>query len=870
MDFNTTSMSKPFFGLLLTIFTLVYANAQNVQKGETPNWVKVVDIPKPDAALDGGGMQYLLFTKQVNFVVGERFYRQAMLLESSDMVSSHSDISVGYDPSYQSVTLNAINIYRGKDVLDKLATHAIQVFQRESNMERSMYDGRMTAVVNLSDVRKGDVLEYSYTIHGVNPSFPKHYYSYQNFAFSVPVGKLLYRVLHSPAQAINYSLKNTTQQPVVSSTSGLNSYEWNLANVKAFTYASNYPSWYEGEGSVSFSNYSDWGAVVNAVLPFYQQNDADINYLKKVIAKFKKEHADERIMQAIRFVQDDIRYLGFENGLNAFKPHEVKQVYNQRFGDCKDKSFLLVNLLKAMGYKAFPVLVNSYSRQGLDDLAVSPYDFDHVVVKLIYGNNEIFIDPTYSNQGGDLYNFNFPDYGKGLVIKAGNKKLDVIKNTSQAETNVLEDLIVPAHKDSSGIFQVSTEYYGSKADDMRSYFLNQDLASIQEDYLNYYSNIYEYISPIAQVQFIDDREKNVLKTYEKYRIDSIWKKENGFREISTYPGQIRDISSVSREVNRKQPYFLYYPSKIKHETRIVLPEVWDVSPEKSAVADEAYAYSYEVEYNDKNAKPFILVTHKYETKANHIKPEHFDKYLNDHDEIYDNLVFQLTYADTELASGNNGVVKTVATLLLILFWLVSLVLFGFLAVKVFKTFDPTPERWAFKSNKKIGSWLFIPLLGLIVSIPLLLFQLLSDEMYYSINTWALYLDANSVYYSPGFVFALGFEIVGQLLLFSMVILCLVLFLKRRSSLPKLMVAFYSINVIYLFLDVVICYLILPETEVFDAETTKALTRGVFGACLWIPVFLTSSRVKETFVKTIKTVEYPEFEKETIASIETVE
>lgn len=863
-------MLKPLLSLLFTVFTLIYGHAQNNTKGLTPSWVKSVAIPQPDSSLNGGGMQYLLFTKQVNFAVSERFYRQAMLLESSDMVSSYSDISISYDPFYQSITFNAINIYRGKDVIDKLATHTVKVFQRESNMERSMYDGHMTAVVNLSDVRKGDILEYSYTISGSNPSFPNHFYSYQNFEFSVPTGKILYRVLKPKVQSIECSLKNTTKKPNLSKIDNLDVYEWDLSNVKAFTYADNYPSWYEGAGSVSFSNYSNWGEVVNAVLPFYKENSADINYLKSVIAKFKKEHPDERIMQAIRFVQDDIRYLGFENGLNAFKPHKVKQVYNQRFGDCKDKSFLLLNLLKAMGYKAFPVLINSYLREGLDDLAVSPYDFDHVVVKLIYGNNEIYIDPTYSNQGGDLYNLTFPDYGKGLVLKAGNKKLDLIKNTSQAETNVLEDLIVPAHKDSSGIFEVNTEYSGVSADNMRSYFLNQDLASIQEDYLNYYSNIYEYISPLDQVQFLDDREKNVLKTYEKYRIDSIWNKENGYREINTYPAQLRDISSVSREVNRKQPYYLNYPSKTKHETKITLPEIWDVTPENSSISGNAYAYSYQVEYNDQYAKPFILVTHKYETKVNHVKAEDFEKFLNDHDEIYNNLVFQLTYPDTELSKTNNGVLKTVAILLLILFWFGSLILFSLLAVKVYKKFDPTPERWAFKSNKRIGSWLFLPLLGLIVSIPLLFYNLFGDKVYYSINTWVLYLDASSAYYSPGVVFALGFEIVGHSLLLITAILCLVLFLKRRSSLPKLMVAFYAINLVFVFLDLLICFIFLPETEVFDAETRKVITRGIFGACLWIPVFLTSSRVKETFVKTRKTIEYPEFQSETATSIETVE
>ena len=54
-------------------------------------------------------------------------------------------------------------------------------------------------------------------------------------------------------------------------------------------------------------------------------------------------------------MQDEVRYLGLENGISAYKPSSPNKVYNQRFGDCKDKSLLLVTMLNQMNIEAYPV-----------------------------------------------------------------------------------------------------------------------------------------------------------------------------------------------------------------------------------------------------------------------------------------------------------------------------------------------------------------------------------------------------------------------------------------------------------------------------------------------------------------------------------
>ncbi len=79
----------------------------------------------------------------------------------------------------------------------------------------------------------------------------------------------------------------------------------------------------------------------------------------------------EKIAAVLNFVQEEVRYLGFESGLGSYKPFAPNQVFEQRYGDCKDKSLLMVTMLRKMGIEAYPVLVNTALKHNIN--AVLPH-----------------------------------------------------------------------------------------------------------------------------------------------------------------------------------------------------------------------------------------------------------------------------------------------------------------------------------------------------------------------------------------------------------------------------------------------------------------------------------------------------------------
>ena len=118
----------------------------------------------------------------------------------------------------------------------------------------------------------------------------------------------------------------------------------------------------------------------------------------------------DKIEAVAAFVQQDIRYVAIEIGIGGYLPHPARDVFANRYGDCKDKATLLATMLAEMGIESHYVLVNS--RRGVvAPEAPTVQSFDHAILALrlppevpssnLYSSREdeqlgrlLFFDPT--------------------------------------------------------------------------------------------------------------------------------------------------------------------------------------------------------------------------------------------------------------------------------------------------------------------------------------------------------------------------------------------------------------------------------------------------------------------------------------------
>nr|WP_246459378.1 DUF3857 and transglutaminase domain-containing protein [Puniceicoccus vermicola] len=96
-------------------------------------------------------------------------------------------------------------------------------------------------------------------------------------------------------------------------------------------------------------------------------------------------------------VARDVRYTSIDFGYAGFQPQSAESVWNNKFGDCKDKSNLLRLLLKANGIDAYLTLINTDHAGRVDRRAPDYRYFDHAIVTAILPDGtRIFCDPTLS------------------------------------------------------------------------------------------------------------------------------------------------------------------------------------------------------------------------------------------------------------------------------------------------------------------------------------------------------------------------------------------------------------------------------------------------------------------------------------------
>src|SRR6185437_11119848 len=93
------------------------------------------------------------------------------------------------------------------------------------------------------------------------------------------------------------------------------------------------------------------------------------------------------------WVQDNIRYIAFENGLAGFRPEACQRVYSYKYGDCKGMANLLKEMLVLAGYDARLTWLGT--RHIAYDYSTPSIAVDnHMICTVVLKGKYYFLDPT--------------------------------------------------------------------------------------------------------------------------------------------------------------------------------------------------------------------------------------------------------------------------------------------------------------------------------------------------------------------------------------------------------------------------------------------------------------------------------------------
>jgi len=838
-----------FFILFCLCFSFLLSSSpvqsQELTRGPIPRWVILHPVPEKsviDPVQLSGGFHYLLVDVQRNLPLEQQFFHYAIRIISGDGIQVMSDVDVNYDPSYQSLQFNMVRVVRDGRIIDNLSTHEIKTFQRESGYDRHLLDGSLTAVINQENIRIGDVIEYAYTLTGNNPIHAGDFYKSVFQQFSIPIQQYNYRFIAPENAPLFFRYFNNAVKPDVQRHNGLIEYSWVLKSIVPLTVQDNTPVWYDPYPQVQISSQDQWAQVVKWALPLYSIDPTDLKALQKQKEHISPSDVQEiRILEAIRFVQNEVRYLGMESGLGAYRPNQPETVYQRRFGDCKDKSLLLTALLRNLGLEAWPVLVNSDLKIHVKDRIPSSRAFNHCIVKFIFDGHPVFVDPTISNQGGDLSHLAIPEYGAGLVIDDGVSDLEELPQSEPGTTNVeyfftVKELGGPAE------LKVITTYGGLSADLRRGYFLSSSSAAISQSSLDFYSSLYPGIIEQKPLKLVNltQNSVNLISSEEFFLIEDFWKyslPDSSQITADFAPLEMIDIVDTPASAGRTAPFGVGDKLDISVNAVFIMPENWPVEAQTTEISSDDYSYFSEL----KGSGNRVDLSFHYRRINDSISAENTKSYIAEHDLIFEDLFLVLTHEITTKGFRFSWValILAVATLLL-----------GFVVFrKIHLNYDPAPLALV-EEPLPFGGWLFLPLIGFSILPVLILSGGFRNLVLFNQNLWDAAISSDSYFFITKQGIFLGFEFFGGLLLFIYSVFVVFQFYKKRTSLPRFAIIQFLGSLILAGLNMALSYFFLNSTKTPDIISTNRfiLFNTVFSAFIWIPYFLTSSRVKNTFVR----------------------
>ena len=194
---------------------------------------------------------------------------------------------------------------------------------------------------------------------------------------------------------LRYETTSPASQPVIDTHCGFKKISWREEKIPAWELELGMlPPLHDLVGKVFLSTTSEWevlnswyASVSEAVLG----ENPRTKDLVQMLTEGKISHL-EKLQSLYSYVVLEIPYqlMGFD--YHSSIPQKPDEVLLNRWGDCKDKSHLLIQMLRQVDIDAWPVLV--MTRDYGTQLPLPQFEFDHLITCCVINGDTMFVDPT--------------------------------------------------------------------------------------------------------------------------------------------------------------------------------------------------------------------------------------------------------------------------------------------------------------------------------------------------------------------------------------------------------------------------------------------------------------------------------------------
>ena len=380
------------------------------------------------------------------------------LVRNQLSVDKESQADIPYLAQFQ--TVEVVEAYtitsNGKRI--PVAKNAIRTVDDDNSDGKVMFSDMKHKIIVFPNVSVGARTYYKVVTKTHTPLFPGHYFSRWWFGAGTEWAHSEINLSHDPAIQIQVDAKDVKGGRVEDGPNGEVRYRLSYQKDGVVVSEPNQISDSEVSPYVHISSFKDQLDMARA----YEARAADkyrvtpeVQKLANQITKSIAEPKDQA-RALYNWVSKEIRYVAIYFGAGGVVPHYADEIIKNRYGDCKDKTTLLIALLNAKGIAASSADINSGNSYALPRLAVLG-PFNHVITYLPQW--DIYLDPTAERAPFGVLPYNELD--KPTVL-TGLGKLGRTPKPN-AKTNVIKtSVVLKILKDGQITGTSHTNYSGSE------------------------------------------------------------------------------------------------------------------------------------------------------------------------------------------------------------------------------------------------------------------------------------------------------------------------------------------------------------------------------------------------------------------------
>jgi transglutaminase-like putative cysteine protease len=413
---------------------------------------------------------------------GTKTYRQVVQILSADGVEDYAEHEFSYAPAHQVLTVNWIRVVRADGTVVSEAPAQVQEADVPAALVDPVYSDAKVRRYSLSGVAPGTIVDLSYTLEELKPYLPGDFTAY----WSVHTGRLTRRsryVVDLPAtlkpHLLESNLRFKRRESVVR---GRRTYVWATSEVPRVQ-----PEDFMADSTGVFMSIGLAGPLTwEAIGTWYadlsrDRHTLDLGLRHKVRSLLHDSRTAEDSLRAVqRWVAQDIRYVSIALGLGGYQPRTPADVVSAGYGDCKDKATLFVAAVRSLGFRAYPVLLNSGER--VERALPSITQFNHAIAVVERPEGRVYTDLT-----ADLVPFGeLPDSDQGqfgLIVYSDGTSEQVTLPVAPPSANLNQTRMVGTLS-TEGYLNASYEELGlgNRQYSLRSLFLTPADASHRGDF----------------------------------------------------------------------------------------------------------------------------------------------------------------------------------------------------------------------------------------------------------------------------------------------------------------------------------------------------------------------------------------------------